>query len=156
MINADLFVLARHIRPHPKPKQPKPGPGPGPHTTYHIQCHIPHTTYPNWVSPIGAQNSGPFPAKSRQKASPECPPPIWDQPRPQSCPGGGLANSRHQDKTQRAGRRFVCASGEIGKDHLSRGQMNGDCDGIFDDLLQSECDGQPVFFSGVPRSVSPI
>jgi hypothetical protein len=30
-----------------------------------------------------------FPPKSRQKASPECPPPSWDQPRPQRSPGGG-------------------------------------------------------------------
>jgi hypothetical protein len=34
--------------------------------------------------------------------------------------------------------------------------MNGDGDGIFDDLLLIECDDQPVFFSGVPRPVSPI
>jgi hypothetical protein len=41
------------------------------------------------ISPIGAQDPGPFSPKSRQKASPEFPPPSWDQPWPQSSPGGG-------------------------------------------------------------------
>jgi hypothetical protein len=108
------------------------------------------------LSPIGAPNSGPFPARSRQKASPECHPPSWDQPRPQSPPGGGLANSRPQDKTQRAGTAVRFCLGRNGEGSLIPRPMEDDGDGIFDDLLLSECDGQPVFFSGVPRSVSPI
>jgi hypothetical protein len=40
------------------------------------------------VSPIVHQRRGRFPPKSRQKASPECLPPSWYQPRPQSPPGG--------------------------------------------------------------------
>ena len=92
------------------------------------------------LGPIGAQNSGPFPARSRQKASPECHPPSWDQPRPQSPPGGGLANSRPQDKTQRAGTAVRFCLGRNWEGSKSRGQMNDNGDGIFDDLLLSECD----------------
>jgi hypothetical protein len=42
-------------------------------------------------------------SKSRQKASPECPPPSWDHPRPQSPPGGGYFFCSTKTQHQRPG-----------------------------------------------------
>ena len=68
-------------------------------------------------------------------------------------PGGGLANSRREDKTQRAGGGETLGLERNWEGSLIPRPMEDDGDGIFDHLLQSECDDQPVFFSGVPRSV---
>ena len=61
------------------------------------------------VSSISAPAAGPSPPpKSRQRASPECTPPSWDQPRPQSPPWGGafcFAAPRHNTTGARGHRR---------------------------------------------------
>jgi hypothetical protein len=54
---------------------------------------------PDWGEAIWAVS----PPKSRQKASPECPPPSWDQPRPQSSPRGGYLFCSTKTRNQREG-----------------------------------------------------
>jgi hypothetical protein len=96
------------------------------------------------------QRRGRFPPKSRQRASPECPPPSWDQPRPQSShPGGGQKNCSTNTNHRAPGRRenFWVATKRINLDRSQKWFARS-----------TRCDARTIqgpLASGFPRSSGP-